>query len=447
MASFLSTKHIEGSEYLYYLNTLEELRESDDSNSVNLSHSSCSSPHPSQSQPSLSFSGPSLAHRYGAADSHLPHFRGKDLCDARTALAKVLTSSVSKGTLAKRFRNSAAFTKFHVPSCVSVNPECPDIEDFCTELESVLKANLPTENEWEDPVENKGLITFKVVPPNKLISCDVELTDFPEQYQISGEENAVSEASGNNQETEEDPRSPDRSESEKSFHSPEPASQQIEVDNAPTSPPPLHDSDHHSCPETPLSEVGDITMKPKEEGELEVTSELTPAAPSDCRNEETSTEGHLNAESEKEFTPSPSADTDQCSSCADEKKVEEDVVEEEEEVSFPPPPPPVYFKEDPEKDRDDPPASSLPYFQPASPASNGHTNAFSEAHNDDSTSAVSKHSVDSTNGAPSRFAQAVAMAIQRSRLLSFGKALSPQVSSRPHGPLPSPPRSTYQYGA
>ncbi|XP_072235638.1 uncharacterized protein [Leuresthes tenuis] len=426
------------------LNTLEELRESDDSNSVNLSLSSCSSPHPSQTQSSL----PSLAHRYNAADSHLPHFRGKDLSDARSALAKVLTSSVSKGTLAKRLRNSAAFTKFHVSSCVSVTPECPDVEDFCTELKSVLKANLPTENEWEVPAENKGLTTFKVVPPKNLISCDVELTDFPDQYQISREENALSEASGNNQETEEDPSSPDPSESENSFHSPEPPLQQIQVDNASTSTPPLHDSDNHSCPETPVSEVGDTTMKPKEEEEPEVTSELMPAAPSDCSNGDIFTESHINPEYEKEFTQSPSADTDQYSSCADERKVEEDVVEakeEEEEASFPPPPPPVYYTE---KDREDPTASSLPYFQPASPASNGHTNAFSDAHNDDSmNSAMSKQSVDSTNVAPSRFAQAVAMAIQRSRLLSFGKGLSPQVSSRPHGTLPSPPRSTYQYGA
>ncbi|KAM9334132.1 cordon-bleu protein-like 1 [Symphorus nematophorus] len=81
------------------LNTVEELRESDDSDSVNLSRSSSSSPYPSQPWSSSSSSRPSLAHLHEIADPYLPSFRGKDLSDARSALAKVLTSSVSKGTL------------------------------------------------------------------------------------------------------------------------------------------------------------------------------------------------------------------------------------------------------------------------------------------------------------------------------------------------------------
>ncbi|KAM9766879.1 uncharacterized protein ACNS7B_017290 isoform 1-T1 [Menidia menidia] len=432
------------------LSPLEEERNSDECNSVNLSLSSGSSRRPSQSQPSSSSPRPSLAPLHEATDPRVPKFRGKDLFDARAALAKVLTSSVSKGTLAKRLRNSNAFSKFHVPSCVSRTPECPDDAAFCAELESAFRSNLPTGGEWEDPVEKRGVTTFSVVPPKTLVSCEAEVTvNFPERPHLTGQESPSTESPENNRpETGENPGSPDRPESESTFPSPEPASRKIQSEDGSTSNPPACDSDDDNCPERSPPEVSGAIMQQEEEMEPEAVS-------SDCGNEESGAESHINPEDVQE-------DVVQDSPCSGEEKVEEDAMEEEEEeeeteeaeeaetkaeaeeeISFPTPPPPVHYKEDSEKDGEEPAASSLPYFHAARPDSNGHAAASGDARNDDSTSAPAPQPADTANVAPSRFAQAVAMAIQRSRLLSFGKALGPQVSST----FPSAPRSTYQYGA
>ncbi|XP_044044226.1 cordon-bleu protein-like 1 isoform X2 [Siniperca chuatsi] len=446
------------------LNTVEELRESDESDSVNPSLSSSSSPHPSQPQSSSS-SRPSFAYLHEVADPYLPSFRGKDLSDARCALAKVLTSSISKGTLLKRLRNSATFPKLYNSSfSMSMTPRCSDNGVFCAELESVLTPNLPAEPDWEDPLQRKGMTTFKVVPLKKQKSDDPEVTqDVPDQ--ITVEDNPESEASPevwkNQTETEEDPCSPDRSEAESPLQSPEPSSQEIQASDRPASLPPPLDLDNQDCPGSPLSEV----EKQKEEEEPEATSEVILAAPSYCSDGELPSDSQIDSEDQSEFLQSPNGqsvntDMDHCGSYADENGVEEEVVvveeeeeeEEEEEDSFPPPPPPVFFNEDievMEEGREDTTASS----QPQSPTSNGQTIAFSEDHQNEPTTAVPDQSaaapkpLDDMSVAPSRFAQAVALAVQRSHLQSRGKGLGPQAPSGPHSALPSPPRSTYQYGA
>ncbi|XP_018557228.2 cordon-bleu protein-like 1 isoform X1 [Lates calcarifer] len=430
------------------LNTLEELRENDESDSLNLSLSSSSSPQPSQTWSFSTSSRPSF-------DPHLPSFRGKDLSDARCALAKVLTSSVSKGTLVKRLRNSATFPKFYNGSSfMSMTQEGSDNGAFCAELESVLKSNLPTESEWEDPLQRKGLTTFKVVPTMKQKLHDPELTlDVPDQCQATVEHNpereASPEAQNNPTETEEDPHTPDRSDTETPLSEASP-----EAQNNPT------ETAQH-CTVSPPPEVLNEGEK-EEEDEAEVTVEVTAAVVSDHSDEELTTDGQIHSESHSPTGQSVSTDMDLCGSHTDETEVEQEVVqeeeeeEEEEEDSFPPPPPPVFFTEDievVEDGQEDTTPSSLPSSQPGSPTCNGQTNAISNDHQDESTSAMCDQPaaaptpLDKMRAAPSRFAQAVAMAVQRSRLQSQEKTFSPQAHNGPHSTLPSPPRSTYQYGA
>ncbi|XP_016533657.1 cordon-bleu protein-like 1 isoform X1 [Poecilia formosa] len=324
------------------LKTLEELKETDDS---------------------LSSSNPSLTRLHEAPDSYRPSFRGRDISDARSALAKVLTSSVSKGTLVRRLRNSAAFPNFNVTSCVSTTSKCLDDRDPCAERESVFRSNLPTESEWTEPDQRTGWTTFKVVPLKKPASSDQEM---------------------------------------------------------------MHDTQDRS--ELPVIDDKETTEKRKEEEEPEVT----PAPVDDCDGET----ANDNSENQSEFGLSPNAGMVPCSSCIDEK-VEEDVShEEDEEAVFPPPPPPVVFTEDMETvEKED---------SQASPILNGHTNAFSIAHNN-----VSSTVSDQTTVTPSRFAQAVALAVQRARLqrLDLGVGSGPQASGGPNGTLPSHSRSSYQYGA
>lgn len=431
------------------LNTVEELRESEESHSVHLSLSS--SPYPSQPRPSSS--RPSFAYLHEVADPYLPSFRGKDLSDARCALAKVLTSSISKGTLVKRLRNSATFPKLYSGSSfMSMSPRCSDNEVYCAELEPVLTSNLPTEPEWEDPLQKKGMTTFKVVPSKQQKSHDPELAvDVPDQIMV---EEVSPEVGKNLTETEEDPCS-DRSETETPLLSPEPSSQEIQASDRPASLPPQLDLDSQDCPSSPLSEVGDTVEKQEEVEEPEATSEVIVAAPSDCSDEELSRDGPIESEDQSEFPQSPSGqsistDMDHCGSYT----VEEEVVQEEED-NFPPPPPPVFFNEDievMEEGGEDTAASSLPSSQPQSPTPNGQTNVFSDDRQNEPTSpspdqpAAAPKPLDKMITAPSRFAQAVALAVQRSRLQRSGKGSGPQAPSGPHSTLPSPPRSTYQCG-
>ncbi|XP_061571567.1 cordon-bleu protein-like 1 isoform X2 [Cololabis saira] len=232
------------------LNPVEELKEAAELH-VEPSQPRSSSSHPSQTLPSLSSWRQSLAHLHQDTDLHLPSFRGKDLCDARCALAKVLTSSVSKGALVKRFRNSASFTKFHVSSCVSVTP---DNEDVCAELESVFSSNLPTDG-WEEPAQRSGLTTFKVVPPTKLT---VDGSDQSDQSHGSEDGDPGSQSSSEvekNHLENKDPGSPDGSEGEHT---------EQRNDASPAPPPQLH-SEPRFPPDRPVSEGGDARRNQVEE--------------------------------------------------------------------------------------------------------------------------------------------------------------------------------------
>ncbi|XP_069004529.1 cordon-bleu protein-like 1 isoform X2 [Embiotoca jacksoni] len=331
------------------LNAAEELGRSDESASVKLSLSS--SPRLSRPPPS---SRPSLAsHLHRVADPYLPSVRGRDLSDYRDALAKVLTSSVSKATLVQRLKGSASFPRFHHSSASFSPATRPDDGVLLAELESVLRSNLLRESEWEGPASRRGTTTFTVVPQKK-----------PERLQISIEER---EAPREEAQEEEEPPSPVRSDSP----SPEPPTQQIQ---APDDDDDLRDLDSQNGPQ---SEVEDAAGERSEEEEEEEEPE---------------------PEATSRVARSPSDDVDPCGPCAEEEEeTSEEAREEErqEEVGFPPPPPPVFFNEDAE-------------------------------------------------GPPSRFSQAVAMAVQKSRLQSLVKRLGPQRSGGPD--FPSPPRSTYQYG-
>ncbi|KAM9334187.1 uncharacterized protein ABDE67_021922 [Symphorus nematophorus] len=262
-------------------------------------------------------------------------------------------------------------------------------------------------------------------------------------------------------ETEEDPCSPDRSETEALSPSPAPSPQDMSSDGLASPPPPL-DLDDQDCPGSPLSEAGDTTQKE----EPELTSEVMPAALTDCSDKEVPSDAQINSEDQSELLQSPSrqsVSTDMDNGDSGDREVEEDVgqeeekgKEEEDEDSFPPPPSPVFFSEDIEvieEEKEDTTASSPPSSQPQSPTSNGQTSAFSEDHQNQLTSATpdqpaaAPKPLDRMTAAPSRFAQAVALAVQRSRLQRSGKSLGPQASSGPHSTLPSPPRSIYQYGA
>ncbi|XP_039462486.1 protein cordon-bleu isoform X3 [Oreochromis aureus] len=427
------------------LNTLEELKESDESERVNRSPSSLA--HPLQPKSGSSSLQQSLAHLHEVTDPYLPMLRGKDFSSARCNLAKVLMSSVSREKLVRRLKNSATFPKFqNGPSFMSMTPRCPNSEVFCTGVESAFKSNLPTESEWEDPAEKRGMTTFKVIPLKK--TRDVT-RDLPDQCCISSEDNPESKTShevGNNQaDTDEKRYSPDTAVgSEDPAPSPDTSSQQIQLPDNLASRPLLHDLTDQNLPSPPLSEARD---KEREEVGYEVSSEVI----SGCSYGEVNTEDHIHSEPQKEFVENSSADTDQSSACADETKVEDEVVQEEEEKeegSFPAPPPPVFFNEDieiMENEREDTTSSSLRSSQISSPtvALNGQINVFRVALQDEPTSPrPEQNSLDKKSAAPSRFAQAVAIAVQRSQC-----SKGPQLSTGPHGLLPSPPRSTYQYGA
>ncbi|XP_069377503.1 protein cordon-bleu-like [Paralichthys olivaceus] len=475
------------------LNTLEELQESDES-----VPSLSSSPNPSQTRPSSSSSRPSFERR-------LPSFGGKDFSDARSTLAKVLPSSVSKGTLIKHLRNAANLPKLHGSSSFRTQ-RFPDHGVFCMELESVLKSRLPTEPEWEDPLQRKGMTTFKVVPLNKQKSLEPETPlDVPDQRQVTVESDPQSEDPPEESDVpdspppahepsdapdspswgpsdapvspppaQEAPDTPDSpppaQEASDAPDSPPPAQEAFnapdspppapeapsapdspppapEAPNAPDSPPPAQeapdapdsppsaqDSDDQDRTVSPLSEVegNDEGAMEKEEGEPESLSEVTAAAES----EKLTSDGQINADDESEDLKSPgrrsvSTDMDQWGSCTDETA--EDV--------FPPPPPPVFFNEDLEVLED---GQEDTTFSPSQPSSPVYNEEFSEDHRDDQDA---PEPLDKMSTAPSRFAQAVALAVQRSHLQSHRKAFDPQDASGRHTALPSAPRSTYQYGA
>ncbi|XP_034462276.1 cordon-bleu protein-like 1 [Hippoglossus hippoglossus] len=237
------------------LNTLEELRESDESDSLNPSLSSSSSPNPSRTLPSSSSSRPSF-------EPCLPSFRGKDFSEARSALAKVLSSSVSKGTLVKHWRNSATLPKIHRSSSI-LTQRFPDNGLFRIELQSVLKSRLPTEPQWEDPLQRKGMTTFKVVPLNKQKSHEPETPlDVPDHHQVTvgndPESEAPPEAENNQSEHEDDSYSPHGSDTGTPLQRQELSSQ--EASDALDSPPPAQEPSE--APDSPSQEAPDALDSP-----------------------------------------------------------------------------------------------------------------------------------------------------------------------------------------
>uniref|UniRef100_A0A3Q3SUV8 Cordon-bleu WH2 repeat protein-like 1a n=1 Tax=Mastacembelus armatus TaxID=205130 RepID=A0A3Q3SUV8_9TELE len=427
------------------LNTLEELRESDESDSFTLSLSSSSSPCPSQPSSSSSF-----ARVHEVADPHSPLLRGKDISDARSALAKVLTSSISKGTLVKHLRNSATFPKLYNGStCISTAQRHPDDGGFCDELDSVLKSNLPTEPEWEDPVQRKGTTTFKVIPSKKQKSPNPELNlDNTDEGHITAGDNPENEdfPETKNNEIEEKSCAPNSSETETPLPFQELSSQIQTSEDSPQFP---HDLDTEACPGSPHSEAEDTGQRHKEEDKCEITSEMTSAALSGHSDENLSSDTQINSGDQSPSAHSVSADVNHQGSYTEREAEEEEEVHEEEEDRFPPPPPPVFFNEALEVTQESEGViiSSLSSSQPTY---NGQTNACTVDHQDGFTSAMSDQSEAGSKPldmsvAPSRFAQAVALAVLRSRLQSHDKVSGTQMPSDPLSP--SPPRSTYQYGA
>lgn len=439
------------------LNVVEEL--SDESDYANLSLHSSPSPLPSHLRSSSS--RPSLAHLHELADPYLPSFRGKDLSDARARLAKVLTSSVSRGALVKRLKNSSTFPKFsNGSSLVSMTQRCSDNGVFWSE--HVVTSSLPTDPKWEDPVERRGTTTFKVVPSKKQNPkiSEISLAVTGQTQEGENPECKVSpELNTNLTEAGEDPCSPAVSDTETSLLSHEPPSQEIQdCDRPPSLSPPLN-SDNQVCAGSPLpSEAGE--EKQLEEDEAEVTAT---AVESGCRDGETSTDDPITSEVPSGFIQSPSrrsvsTGTGRCGSDVGDEDIEEEVRQGEEETeddSFPPPPSPVFFNEDAEafeETTEAVEASSLTSSQPQSPASSGPSTAHSEDHQTDSSSArpqqpaAAGKPLEKMSAAPSRFAEAVALAVQRSRLQRQGKGLGPQAPGGPRSALSSPSLSSYQYG-
>ncbi|XP_034533539.1 protein cordon-bleu-like isoform X2 [Notolabrus celidotus] len=490
------------------LHPLADLQESDESDSIALSFSSSSSPRPSQSRSSSSFSHPSRS-RFHEVAEHLPSLRGKDLSDARCALAKVLTSSVSKGALVRRL-GSATLPKLRSSSFMSVPHRRSENGLVCVELDPNLPTD-PVEPEWEDPIQRR-MTTFKVVPSKKQRSTDAEITlRIPEHIQI--EKTPTEEASmqvGDDQpEAEEDPlrmKTPSMS--------PEHSSEE-----APKSPPDLDLDSNLGCESSSPSDVGETIERDEEEEsessseevkadeeepealsevvkaaeeepealsevvkaaeeepeassevvkaaeeepeavievvkaaeeEPEASSEVVKAAEEEPEAvievvqaaEELPSEFQSNCEDQSDVLRSLSresaeSETVNCTTNAPEKDIEEDG-----DDCFPPPPPPVFFSEDVDATT----ASSQPPYLTL----NGQ---ITEEHqNGRSTASLYKLAVAETpeeelSASPSRFAQAVALAVQRSRSQSHGKTLGPPSPSGPHSTLPSSPRSIYQFGA
>ncbi|KAM3585107.1 uncharacterized protein V6R79_007693 [Siganus canaliculatus] len=417
------------------LNTVEELRENSGCDSLpsSLPSSSSSSPYPSSST-----YRPSLTHLHEIR-SDLPSFRGKDFFDARCALAKVLTSSVSRGTLVRRLRNSATLPKlYNSSSFMPTTQRSPESGVFSAKPEPVIRYSLPTEPEWEDPAQRKGMTTFKVVPSRKQKSPEPEPTvDVPDHTAV--DDNPESEIESCPQiETEEDPCSPDPPP-----QSPDPSTQETEASGGPPSPSPALELDSQDDPGSAVSEWED--MLEKVEDEAEIQSEVIPAAASPSSDEETAGDRPVTSEDQSESPPSSSrqslsTDRDCSASSADEREEEQEVVEEEDDDHFPPPPSPVFFTEDAE--REDDAASS----QPPSPTCNDQSDAIRNEPTSTSPAQSPKPPAKMST-APSRFAQAVALAVQRSRLQRQAKALDSQAPSGPQSALPSPPRSIYQFGA
>ncbi|XP_028324032.1 protein cordon-bleu-like isoform X2 [Gouania willdenowi] len=393
--------------------TVESLEDPSESDG---SQTSMPSLQPAQAQSSSSSpycSTPSYLQE--GTEKRLSSLRGRDQSDARTALAQVLMSSVSKSSLVKRLSHSATIAKFPNGSpCMSTSLKRSDDGDYCAELESVLDSNFPTENNLENPVERTGLTTFKVVPPKTAsLSVSDNTPRSPEVSQSLEEDNPTAEAlpevKSLKKESKDELNSSDISGSETPLASSE---------NFQDSPLDLHNSD---SPPVNLPSALEETTEDQEKEEPEVSTEetITELARS---IEKLSTEGDITGvDLHQNSTP----DRDEQSFCLNKEATQEEK-EDEEQANFPPPPPPVFFNEytDVTIDASPPPSPAL--------------SKKSEPPEDKPSSHLPKRST-----SLSRFAQAVTKAVQRSRLQNFRKGSNLQESVGAHQTTSNP----YQYDA
>lgn len=418
---------------------VEERQESDGSVSINLTPSppQSSSPEPRRSRFS---SSSTLSSLHDMVDPYLPSFGGKDLSDARSALAKVLTSSISRGALVRRLKNSAGIPK----SSSTLTPESHGCFDpgVWADPESVPLSSLPTQPEWEEPVPRVAMTTFKVVPSKATgpqpAPDVVDQSDVEEEPGIEGSP---------------DPQTEEQLLCQSSL---ETCSQEDPGFDGPPSLPPSPHSESQVCPDSPPTEVEEEEEEAEEVGEPEVPPEVIPAESSDCDEGEPLTEEELNSEEQREApqssTQSGSTDVELPDPTDEEKEaegevlhdeaVDDDVQQEVEEDAFPPPPSPVFFTEDANvlgEVEEAPQASCSPSpSQPSSPVSGGPAGPLGQ---DPQTAPELPEPTPEPSEkaivAPSRFAAAVAMAVQKSRLQRQGSALGPQASSGPHADPPS----------
>lgn len=366
------------------------------------------------------------------------------MSDARSALAKVLTSSVSRGALVRRLKNSAAIPKAGNGSALT--PEtygCFDDGGIWAQPESVPSSSLPTQPEWEEPVHRVAMTTFKVVP-SKPTGSDpapvvLDQTEVEEEPAVEGSPDPETESQT---QPEEDPLCQSSLEA---------CSQEDPGSDRLPSLPPSPDSESQVCPDSPPTE--------DEEDEAEVTAEVIPAESSECDDGEALTEEQIDSAEQREVPQSPTQsgsvdlDLDLGGPNADETHVEGEFLQDEavddevdvavEEDAFPPPPSPVFFTEDTnilDEVEEVPQPSCLPSSsQPSSPTPTGPDGALGEdLQMVPPLPEPAPEPFEKTDVAPSRFAEAVAMAVQKSRLQRQGKVLGPQASSGPPSDLPSP---------
>ncbi|XP_053740832.1 cordon-bleu protein-like 1 isoform X1 [Synchiropus splendidus] len=351
---------------------MEDLKESDESDSLNLSCSSSSSPPPSIS--SSSSARQSL--------THLPPFQSKDLTEAHHALAKVLTSEVSKGALVQRLRNSSVKCSSS-PDTLKVRSS--DDVVVRGEHEPILKSKQHSEAEWEEPAWRKSVNTFKVFPktshPKITEEACPEPCPSPPQQDLG--------------------------------HVPQ-GSPQVEVED--TEPSDSSDQSRRSSPIPVLDQFCSDDLK----------DQACPDVPS--------VEDVLDAGDEAQEVMSPGAGEEK-TRIAEEDKVPFDVVREErdepvllvgEEDFFPPPPPPVFYSDDVLTD-----AAATPHI--SSVASTQTTNRLEKQ--ETNSDGIPPEPLEKPFSAPTRFAQAVALAVQRSQQNSRAKVKHAEALASANGGL------------
>uniref|UniRef100_A0AAV2LFI1 Cordon-bleu ubiquitin-like domain-containing protein n=1 Tax=Knipowitschia caucasica TaxID=637954 RepID=A0AAV2LFI1_KNICA len=139
--------------------SLEEVKESEETvQQPSPSSSLPAPPSPPSLPPSLPPAPPSTHPLHKTHHPNAPSIHSQDLSDARAALAQVLTSSLTGGTLVKRLRNSS-FSKAHNGAS--------SVSESDVELKSVLCRNLQTDSDFGDAAGRRGLTTYKVVPSRR----------------------------------------------------------------------------------------------------------------------------------------------------------------------------------------------------------------------------------------------------------------------------------------